>query len=135
MAKNWLCLDCKTKIWNRYNRCKSCASKGKLNRNYGKGLFRDKNPNWKGGIAKNPYTFKFKSTRHTIHDKYKHCQLCLKNTDLVVHHINHDRSDNGPFNLVTLCRRCNSYEPWRRNSYECILYFKTYEHFIKTLYL
>jgi hypothetical protein len=60
LSKNWHCIDCDKLIWNRFTRCHSCAKKGKLNSNYGKGLHGDKNPNWQGGIAKNKYTYIFR---------------------------------------------------------------------------
>lgn len=129
MAKNWKCKECDTLIWNRFTYCKKHAYDGKRNPNYGKGIFGKDNHNWKGGIAKNPYTFKFKQLRPSIHLRYKICQLCSANKDLVVHHINHNKLDNSVNNMITLCRSCNSKEqfniPYNQNylGYKVLLKF------------
>ncbi len=41
-----------------------------------------------------------------VRDNY-HCQACNSTTTLQVHHIDHDRSNNTPPNLITLCIPCH----------------------------
>ena len=52
-------------------------------------------------------------------DRYL-CQLCGKPESLDVHHINYDKMDNRPDNLVTLCRSCHmkTTAPKRRGYYQ-----------------
>lgn len=135
MSKNWKCIECGTAIWNRSIRCKKCAYKGTLNSNYGKGLLGINNPNWRGGIAKNPYTGKFKrEIRLHVLKRYPTCQWCNSNKDLVVHHINHDRKDNTVFNLITLCRSCNSREMFNQITYNTYFIQKATNSFLNLLY-
>lgn len=129
MAKNWNCIDCNELIWNRYLRCKSCASKGKNNPNFGKGLFEKDNPNWRGGVSKNPYTTRFKRTlRPIVRDIFKTCQYCATNENLEVHHIDENPKNNSLENLITTCHRCNIKAHFNPSFYSN--WFK-YKHFMK----
>ena len=78
------------------------------------------NPNWQGGI---PYPPEFRKIRNKIlrRDLFT-CQEChrhqeeLKNT-LAIHHIDFNKKNNNPKNLITLCNNChsktlNSREDW-----------------------
>lgn len=124
MAKNWHCIDCGKLIWNRYLRCKSCSQKGNKKQ---KGLFGQNNPNWKGGIAKNPYTHIFKKKISPfLRVLYSKCQLCNATTDLVVNHNNYNKSDNQWHNLIVLCRSCNSKVNFNRLYWIPILQYKSY---------
>jgi hypothetical protein len=42
------------------------------------------------------------------------CQLCLKN-GWVVHHIDYDKKNCDPKNLITLCRKCHAKTNYNRN--------------------
>ncbi len=67
------------------------------------------NPNWRGGIGKLPYSFNFnKELKELIkkRDNYV-CQLCFKSSKLQVHHIDYDKKNCNPENLITLCRSCH----------------------------
>ena len=72
---------------------------------------------WRGGIAFEPYGPEFnKKLKKQIRTRDNHtCQLCgdriLKNTKkkfLAIHHIDYNKRNNSPFNLITLCNFCNS---------------------------
>jgi len=71
-------------------------------------------PRWKGGSSKEEYCHVWgdKEFKEDIkeRDNYK-CQNpdCWdKNCDLVIHHIDYDKKNCHPDNLITLCRSCNA---------------------------
>ena len=76
----------------------------------------DKHPNWKGGIAVEPYCdiWADKEYKESIRerDNYK-CQNpdCWENTNsetLNIHHVNYVKKNCHPKNLISLCRSCNA---------------------------
>jgi len=74
----------------------------------------ENNPNWRDGAKNDPYCVVFhqKYFRQEIfeRDGYK-CQNvhCTKKTDkLSIHHIDYDKGNCHPDNLITLCVSCNS---------------------------
>ena len=75
-----------------------------------KGRTGEKNPHWKGGISFEPYTQEFnKQLKIYIHKLWQdNCFLCKETKDLTVHHINYNKKNSSIYNLVTLCRACNS---------------------------
>lgn len=88
-----------------------------------------RNPNWKGGIDKDPYPFQFNYTlKAKIRERDKRtCQLCGINEDdykykykrnLAVNHIDYNKSNNDPSNLITLCNSCNSKVNTNRNRWK-----------------
>lgn len=82
------------------------------------------NPAWNGGISFEPYSPKFNKKLKTLikeRDNYK-CLLCNKRKILCVHHINYNKKDCRPENLITLCRSCNSKVNGKRKYWE--KYFK-----------
>lgn len=70
----------------------------------------ENNPQWRGGLSYEPYGKEFnKRLKEWIHkrDGYK-CQACHRSDRvLVVHHIDYDKRNNEPSNLVSLCRPCH----------------------------
>ncbi len=84
-----------------------------------KKMIGDKAFNWQGGISKEPYPFEFGEELKELirkRDNYK-CQLCgkfqkeqLRKTrkKLNVHHIDYNKKNLNPNNLITLCFRCHS---------------------------
>lgn len=82
----------------------------------------ENNPGWKGGVATLPYgpgfTRKFK---RLIRERDNHtCQSCgvtraEYGQTLQVHHIDHDKNNNDPTNLVTVCGRCNVWYSYHRD--------------------
>ena len=69
---------------------------------------------WQGGISFEPYTFNFnKELKELIRkrDNYR-CQLCgmpeLENIKkLCIHHIDYNKKNCSPDNLISLCGNCN----------------------------
>ena len=78
--------------------------------------------NWKGGISNQPYPFDFtKALKKLIRkrDNYK-CQLCgCPQTEcyhsLDVHHIDYDKENLKPSNLISLCQPCHMKTNWKRD--------------------
>lgn len=99
------CLSCKRKINYRSKRCRKCQDKYRC-----KIISGIKNPNWKHGLSNLPYPSCFNEklkTRIKVRDSFK-CQRCFKIKYLSVHHIDYNKNNCKPNNLITLCRRCNS---------------------------
>lgn len=82
----------------------------------------EQNPAWKGGISKLPYPWQFnKALKRTIlqRDNYT-CQRCKRTQQqlgwpLHVHHLDHDKQNIDPSNLVASCGSCNSWAQWHRD--------------------
>ena len=104
------CLDCGAELKNSkpgssWKRCRKCHYRHAIKENH---------PNWKGGIGKEPYPFEFDDELKDIireRDNYT-CQACgVLQKDhwrkLDIHHINYDKDDINPNNLITLCQHCH----------------------------
>lgn len=79
-----------------------------------------KNPRWQGGKSFESYTLDWtESLRRTIRERDHYvCQLCDKpQGDRVhsVHHIDYDKKNCNPKNLITLCVGCNGKVNKNRN--------------------
>lgn len=68
----------------------------------------EKNPNWKGGKSFEPYTIDWTQTlKRSIRERDHYiCQLCSQYGN-TVHHIDYNKKNCNPNNLITLCRGCN----------------------------
>jgi len=69
----------------------------------------EKSPLWKGGISFEPYSPEWtKALKESIlqRDNYT-CQLCHKK-GTAVHHIDYNKKNSNPENLITLCANCHS---------------------------
>lgn len=86
-------------------------------------ISKERHPQWNGGTGTLPYgpefTKKFKRLIRA-RDNYT-CQRCGKtradqnNRVLEIHHIDHDKFNNDPSNLVTVCSSCNVWLSWHRD--------------------
>ena len=79
-------------------------------RKISEGLLGDKHPQWRGGISFVPYSPEFNGI---LKKKVKKrdgffCQLCGEEEQLCIHHIDYNKMNSNPQNLITLCRACNS---------------------------
>jgi hypothetical protein len=103
-------------------RIERCLAKGK------------NNANWKGGISKEPYGQEWtKELRESIRqrDGYK-CMnpYCFHKTGhaaiLIIHHIDGNKNNCCPENLIVLCRSCHGRvskdQGWHESWYKAILY-------------
>jgi len=96
------------------------------------------NNNWQGGISFEPYGLEFNNKlREQIRkrDNYR-CQQCFQHQDalfenykagirrrkLSVHHIDYQKTNNNPENLISLCRSCHQQTNFKREDWE--EYFK-----------
>ena len=75
----------------------------------------DKNPSWLGGKSFEPYGVEFNDElKRQIRARDNHtCQECLRTEEqlycaLDVHHIDYDKRNNSPENLIALCRSCHA---------------------------
>lgn len=69
----------------------------------------EKATNWRGGKSFEPYTIDWTETlRRSIRERDNYiCQLCNQYGN-TVHHIDYDKKNCSPNNLITLCLSCNS---------------------------
>lgn len=113
------CVDCgnKTKIHNG-KRCRQCHKKYAIGKNAS---------NWFGGVSFEPYGLEFNEDLKEVirnRDRRK-CQLCEKTEleecrKLSIHHIDYDKQNNNPNNLISLCYKCHAKTNHKRD------YWKNY---------
>jgi len=82
---------------------------------------------WKGGISCEPYTVDWTETlRRSIRERDKYvCQICEKpqgDVTYSVHHIDYNKKNSDPKNLITLCNKCHMKTNHNRE------YWKEYFH-------
>jgi len=99
---------------------------GDKNPAYGSKQSGKKNHNWKGGKSFQPYDSAFNEQLKQLirkRDGYE-CKLCgmtqeehitTANARLTIHHIDYDKQNSIPSNLICLCRDCNSRANSNRN--------------------
>jgi hypothetical protein len=83
--------------------------------------------NWQGGKSFEPYTVDWTQTlKRSIRERDGYvCQICgASQEDKVfsVHHIDYNKKNCNPENLITLCRGCHTKTNYNRNKW--IIYFK-----------
>ena len=90
---------------------------------------------WKGGISFEKYGKKWNNTlkkQIRKRDQYR-CQECFRHQDelydtsgrkykLLVHHIDYNKKNNNPENLISLCRNCHIQTNFNRNDW--VEYYK-----------
>jgi len=122
--------------WQQGQRCPICyyermsiEKKGKNNHLYGKcGPLAH---NWKGGISCEPYCFEWSHKEFKDFIKERDNYKCLNpdclniSNRLCVHHIDYNKKNCEPQNLITLCTSCNSRankdRKWHTAWYQAIL--------------
>lgn len=69
------------------------------------------NSQWRGGISKLPYDWRFnKSLKRKIKNRDNNaCKICSSSIDLIIHHRDKNKTNSDENNLVTLCRRCHAH--------------------------
>jgi len=90
------------------------------------------NFNWKGGISFEPYCEAWKDREYKQDIRDRDGNRCLNpycdspnRNDLTIHHIDYDKKNCRPSNLITVCRSCNSKantdRKWHRYWYNSII--------------
>jgi len=84
----------------------------------------ENHPNWKGGISFEPYCCLWQDIEYKEsikeRDGYR-CQnsLCRNNSNRIcIHHINYDKKDCRPINLITICFSCNARANYKRRFWQ-----------------
>ncbi len=74
-------------------------------------------PNWQGGISYKPYSVNWtKTLRKSIRERDKYiCQICGKESAICVHHIDYNKKNCNPDNLITLCYSCHPKTNYNKN--------------------
>ena len=79
------------------------------------------NTHWLGGIGKLPYHWTFNKRLKEIikkRDNYM-CQICfVKDKKLAIHHIDYDKKNCSPENLITLCDKCHAKTSYNREKWK-----------------
>lgn len=91
---------------------------------------RERHWNWQGGLSYQSYGIDFtRQLKETIRlrDGYK-CQKCgcpeiESRVKLAIHHIDYDKQNCKPYNLISLCKGCNAKVNQNRSKWT--IYFKT----------
>jgi len=91
----------------------------------GKAHAQENHSNWRGGSSRRGYGNEFgKKLKKTIRlrDSYtcQECGLTEQETGRkhAVHHIDYDKLNNDPDNLISLCRECHGYTNFNREDWE-----------------
>jgi len=81
-----------------------------------------KNPSWAGGISFEPYSVDWTVTlKRAIRERDNYiCQICSKYGN-IVHHIDYDKKNCDPKNLITLCRGCHAKTNFNRKHWQNFL--------------
>lgn len=91
------------------------------------------NPSWKGGVSFEPYCEIWKDNQYKDDIKIRDGYKCLnpycssnKPDDLTIHHIDYNKKNCKPTNLITICRSCNAKantdRDWHTSWYQAIIY-------------
>ena len=87
------------------------------------------NPFWANGKSFEPYGLEFNNKlKEQIRQRDNYiCQECKYPQEklgykLHIHHIDYNKQNNNPYNLISLCRNCHSQTHFNRNDW--ILYFQ-----------
>lgn len=83
-------------------------------------------PNWLGGISFEPYTLDWTNTlKRSIRERDRYtCQICKSQQEdrtFSIHHINYNKKDNNPDNLITLCANCHMKTNYNRKYFMKLL--------------
>lgn len=101
------------KPWNK-------GKKG-LQKAWNKGITGEKSTSWKGGLSFEPYSPEWTDVLKEMireRDNYT-CQLCGKK-GYPIHHIDYNKKNCNPDNLITLCKSCHTKTNWNREKWKAL---------------
>ena len=109
--------------WGSGNRCPVCADIA---------LSGSGNPSWRGGKSFEEYCQIWKDKEYKKDIRQRDGHICLNPycssrspKDLTIHHIDYDKKNCHPKNLITVCRSCNARanfeRKWHKAWYQAIL--------------
>jgi len=86
----------------------------------------ENHPRWKGGISDSPYASDFNDNlKREIRARDEHlCAMCNepeKGECHIVHHVDYDKMNSDPFNLLALCRKCHAQTNYNRSYWQVVL--------------
>ena len=89
-------------------------------------------PNWQGGLSFEPYSVDWTETlKRSIRQRDKYiCQLCREKGNSV-HHIDYDKKNCNPRNLITLCQSCHMKTNFNRKFWQKLFYEKDVSNYLK----
>lgn len=94
-------------------------------------LSKENNPNWHGGISYEPYSVDWtEDLKMAIRRRDRYTCICGKEPATIVHHIDYDKKNCDPKNLITLCEKCHCKTNYNRKYW--IKYFQSrhaFSHF------
>lgn len=81
---------------------------------------------WKDGSSSEPYPLCWnRKLKKNIRKRDNFiCKVCGKENSKIIHHIDYDKNNCNPENLITLCRSCHSKTNFNRENW--IAYFKKF---------
>jgi 5-methylcytosine-specific restriction endonuclease McrA len=92
---------------------RACASSLRSARGSGAG-----NSNWRGGLSRMPYPWNFRFISRAViardGDACQNPECAGDDARLTAHHIDYDKQNCAPENLIALCSACNSKANFRR---------------------
>lgn len=109
------CRECGIEITHKSRWFVSFCSRRCMGLWQSKNLSKENSPLWKGGSAYGVYPPEFNAKlRSSIRKSYDcECQVCRKKSrSLDVHHIDENKSNNNPENLIPVCRSCHRKVHW-----------------------
>jgi len=109
--------------------CKTEAMKDEGNPRFGNGRLIEgpRNPNWRGGVSGESYCSIWKDNEYKEfiedRDRFKFCwnPQCSGRTEnrrRVKHHIDYNKKNCDPMNIITICNSCNSIANFNREYWE-----------------
>ena len=100
-----------------------------------KGMKPETHPHWQGGISFEPYGLEFNNKlKEQIRKRDNHtCQECYKiqkelKYKLSIHHIDYNKQNNNPNNLISLCKKCHAKTNFKRDDWTKYFKQKLWQH-------
>lgn len=137
----WLCkCECgnRIKVIGRNVTNGNTKSCGCYNRSTESKFIGENHPNWKGGVSFEPYCEQWsdKEYKQSIMERDGYICLnpeCSKIDDVLsIHHIDYNKKNCHPLNLITVCRSCNSKantnRKWHESWYQVIIDRRYVDH-------